>query len=167
VADLLECLLQIKGLRETVSRVTQVRSRAAGQAGSASPALQEEASHRLESLLAAERDWQRFFRDALPGKRTAALHSPQPVSRSVPDLADAFVAARLSTLALLDDCSAQELSTIGATADRPRLTVADAVAAMLANDADVVGRLVLGLADPIPQVSGVSRRSRKCGLHLS
>jgi len=144
VADLLECLLQIKGLRETVSRVLQVRSRAAAQASDAAPEAKEAACRRLESLVASERKWQRFFRETLAEWRTAGLRSPQPASRSVLDLADAFVAARLSTLAMLDECDARELSVTGATADRPRTTVADAVAAMLANDADVVGRMVTG-----------------------
>ncbi|MFB3854164.1 MAG: hypothetical protein ACE148_10115 [Vicinamibacterales bacterium] len=149
MADLLECLLQIKGLRETVSRVMLVRSRAIEHAGSASSELQDATRRRLESLLAAEREWHEFFRETLPRERTATLRSPQPESRSVVDLAEAFVAARLSTVSALDDCNATELSTVGRTAARPRLTVADAVAAMLAEDTDVVGRIVssIGLSE--------------------
>jgi hypothetical protein len=144
MADLLECLLQIKGLRETADRIaTLVRD-----AGAAMTLDQERAS-RAQELLARLVDaevrhagWLRAMLEtdcpALVQIGSAAIEPPG--ARPAHQL-DRFLRERAGNLQILDRCSAQDLSRTGRRPDGSRVAVADLVAWMLATDVEVVGDL--------------------------
>jgi hypothetical protein len=146
VADLLECLIQIKGLADTPRRLALRSAHAASGALSPEDALRRgrEAAFRL---LMAERK----FRDNL----SLMLSHDQPKLRDLPaadavdhpavgldDCESAFAAARAETVRLLEACSADQLNRIGIEPSRGPMTVADLVAVMLAHDTDRLGDLV-------------------------
>ena len=153
MADLLECLIQIKGLGDTPRRLVQ---RAAEF--TASPSSQAEASAGVvevaRRLLAAEPQFRRALSlmltreesalDLLPGD--AAAESAQ-VGDAPGDSFDvcqrAFAAERAATVHALDACSADQLNRKGIDPLRGPITVADLVAAMLAHDTDRLGDLVV------------------------
>jgi hypothetical protein len=148
VADLLECLIQIKGLADTPRRLAQ--RNAAAVAGDPSP---EDALRRGREaacrLLSAERK----FRDSLSlmlsqdrptmtglGAADAAGHPAVGPG----DCERAFAAARAETVRMLEACSDDQLNRIGIEPSRGPMTVADLVAVMLAHDTDRLGELVTG-----------------------
>jgi hypothetical protein len=156
MADLLECLLQIKGLRNAADRLSEIASRTeadrwgkAGQSGVPSPA---EMLARLADLEFLYGTWLRLM-----------VGSEQPLLPPIEDLPivglarlrdwsaadarDRFLRRRHDNLELLDRCSAQDLARVGIHPTRRTLTVADVVATMLASDFERVGeiRSALGL----------------------
>lgn len=148
MADLLECLIQIKGLADTPRRFALRAGEAAARSqvstGTAVP-VREVACR----LLVAER-WFRGSlvlmlsrdRPAIPG--LAALDAAvAPMAQGV-DCAAEFAAERAETVRLLEACSADQLNRVGIEPARGPITVADLVAAMLAHDTDRLGDLVQG-----------------------
>jgi hypothetical protein len=149
VADLLECLIQIKGLADTPRRLAQRTA----EAVSASP-TPEEAVHRACEvacrLLLAEREFRGSLsrvlahdRPMLPALDTldtidTAGISPDPIG----GCERAFAAERAETVRLLEACSADQLNRIGIEPSRGPMTIADLVAVMLAHDTDRLGELV-------------------------
>ncbi len=143
MADLLECLLQIKGLRETVDRVTALaghvredRWNAAAEPGG--PTARELLA-RLADLEGVYGSWLRLMiaaeRPILPPIEEAALAALARFRDWTSAVAlDRFVARRSDNLELLDRCSADDLARVAEHPVRRRLTVADVVATMLASD---------------------------------
>jgi hypothetical protein len=153
VADLLECLIQIKGLGDTPRRLAL---RAAGFA--ASPVSQAEATAAVvevaRRLLAAEAQFRRSLSlmltrdqpalEILPGDAAAGSAQAGDVPGDSFDVCQrAFAAERAETVRLLDACSADQLNRKGIDPLRGPITVADLVAAMLAHDTDRLGDLVV------------------------
>jgi hypothetical protein len=153
VADLLECLIQIKGLADTPRRLAQ---RAAEFA--ASPSSEGKVACRgvevARRLLAAETQFRRALylmltRDQpvlelLPGDATTeTTQAGDATGDSFDACQAAFAAQRADTLRLLDACSADQLNRKGIDPLRGPITVADLVAAVLAHDTDRLGELVV------------------------
>jgi hypothetical protein len=147
MADLLECLLQIKGLRETLPRLNAMLAQPAG-AG-----VHNEMRARLAEMLRAEAGWQHFLRAALPVDSTRLLECPEPAGSTSDDLPACFGRARRSTLALLDACTATELAATATLRGRHRVSVADLVATMLSVDTEHLGEM--------RRLSGVVERSER------
>ncbi len=145
MADLLECVLQIKGLRETTDRLRAlVGSVEAGRWNRHAPD-EPSAVALLVQLVETELvhgAWLRLL-----------LTTPQPVLSGPPDasvvaeaggphvLFNRFLSERLANLDLLDRCSAGDLARWGVHGARRQLTVADLVALMLASDTETLGRI--------------------------
>jgi len=127
VADLLECVIQIKALAHTRDRLLQVLAAlvpGSAEARSAAPLIQE--------LVAAERRYAEALR---PG--TAACVAPTDGPAAISQ----FGALRTATLETLAACSGDQLAAAVTWPGRPRTTVADLVAVMLAHDTDVIGEV--------------------------
>jgi hypothetical protein len=153
MADLLECLIQIKGLGDTPRRLAQ---RAAEFTASA-PFEAEATVGAVEvarRLLAAEMQFRlalsrMLTRDQpaleiLPGDASAESETAGDTPGESLDVCQrAFAAERAETLRVLDACSADQLNRKGIDALRGHVTVADLVAAMLAHDTDRLGELVV------------------------
>jgi hypothetical protein len=153
VADLLECLIQIKGLADTPRRLAQ---RAATFAA-ASPSQAEATAGVVEvarRLLAAEMQFGRTLSSMLSREQPALETLPgdaavgsAPAGDALGDSFDvwqrAFEVERAETLRMLDACSADQLNRKGNDPLRGPMTVADLVAAMLAHDTDRLGDLVV------------------------
>ena len=154
MADLLECLLQIKGLRETGNRVralmrsVDARSRSQpeeGQGPTAAETLAQMADSEslhgewLRIILAARR-----AAPALTGAPATVAHSGSQVPSAG---LDRFLAQREDNLGVLDGCSAEDLARTGVLANGRLMTIADIVAVMLADDMDRLGdiRRALGV----------------------
>jgi hypothetical protein len=146
VADLLECLIQIKGLADTPRRLA--RRTAETVSGAASP---DEGARRVRDvacrLLLAEREFRRCLSamlsddgPALPGFDTIGAAGVPP--GALVDCEGAFAAERAGTVRLLEACSAEQLNRRGIEPLRGPMTVADLVAVMLAHDTDRLGELV-------------------------
>jgi hypothetical protein len=116
MADLLECVIQIKALRETLHRVTALSS------GATRGGL-------WEQLAETERRYAVALGTAIAGCADAAAGGEE------------FVAMRRANLAVLGDCGAAQLAGPVAWPGRRSTTVADLVAIMLANDTEVLGDL--------------------------
>lgn len=150
VADLLECVIQIKGLAETAPRLDAL----AGRAGEdrwrvrPSPAVWapiEVLGHladvelmmgaRLRAMLTVDEPaLQKIDGARLAGR---ARYIDWPLAGAL----DRFRRRRHENLELLETCSAEELGRVGIHPSRGRLTIADLVAVMLAHDADHVGQI--------------------------
>ena len=145
MADLLECLLQISALRHTTNRLAEVTSDAtpgcsigAAKGESGVPAW----------LIAAEEELAAQLQDALPGGPALAPGSDFPHARpqNSPLAGEEmrlgrFFLLRRANLAILDRCSAEDLSQrVGQSGSASR-TVADMVAIALARDTDALGAL--------------------------
>jgi hypothetical protein len=153
VADLLECLIQIKGLADTPRRLAQRAAEFTSSRGShaeAAPGVVEVARR----LLAAETRFRgslslMLTRDqpaleTLPGDAAAESAGPgEGPGDSFDACQRAFAAERAETVRMLDACSADQLNRTGLDALRGPITVADLVAAMLAHDTDRLGDLVV------------------------
>ena len=131
MADLLECLIQIKALGEPLGMVTL--SVSAGM----SPEME---TVTISDVWRRMADAERHYANALgtePGARAefAARHERAAVAR------EEFVAGRRSNLATLNGCTAAQLAGSIEWPGRPSTTVADLVAIMLANDTEVLGEL--------------------------
>jgi hypothetical protein len=146
VADLLECLIQIKGLADTPRRLA-LRT-AATVSGSPSPEEAARRSHDVAGrLLSAEREFRRSLsrmladdRPSLPG--LDAIGATGIPSDRPGECERAFAAERAETVRLLEACSADQLNRVGIEPSRGPMTVADLVAVMLAHDTDRLGELV-------------------------
>jgi len=150
MADLLECLLQIKGLKETPGRIAALLEQAPAAAWARRPAERvwapiEVLGHladlelvygvRLRLMLMSERpSLPRFDQDALAAR---ARHI-----RWAPALAlERFRVRRHDSLEVLDGCSAKDLNRTGTHPIRGEMSVADMVALMLAHDTDHVAQI--------------------------
>jgi hypothetical protein len=131
MADLLECLIQIKALGETL-RLAEAET---SSISSSEPAG-----------LVRVPDWQ-VMCDA-ERRCAAALGTNSPGRLDLVPSADAeagpraeFLRLRRANLARLNNCTAAELAGPVEWPDRRSTTVADLVAIMLANDTEVLGEL--------------------------
>ena len=153
VADLLECLIQIKGLGDTPRRLVQRAAEFAASPSSQSVAtagvvevarrlLTAEARFRRSLSLMLTRDQPAL--ETLPGDAASGSARPGDVPGDSFDVCQrAFAAERAETLRVLDGCSAEQLNRTGIDPLRGPITVADLVAAMLAHDTDRLGELVV------------------------
>jgi len=131
MADLLECVIQIKALRETLALAETETPSIAG----AGPADAEAAP-----VWPRMADAERRYAEALgteAGVRPAGATESGDSARA----RAAFAAGRRANLAMLGDCSAAQLGGPVEWPGRPSTTVADLVAIMLANDTEVLGGL--------------------------
>jgi hypothetical protein len=153
MADLLECLIQVKGLADTPRRLAQRAAEYAASPGSqaGAAAVHVEVARRL---LAAETRFRRALSLMLARDRPALETLPGDGGAESASAGDgrgdsfdacrqAFEAERAETLRLLDACSADQLNRKGIDPLRGAMTVADLVAAMLAHDTDRLGDLVV------------------------
>jgi hypothetical protein len=147
VADLLECLIQIKGVADTPRRLAQ----RVADALDTSPSREVAERHARQvtwRLLAAE---QRFHdslslmlsRDRPTVFQLAVCETPGDPLGSLGDCQEQFAARRAETVRALDMCSADQLNRIGIEPSRGPMTVADLVAVMLAHDTDRLGELII------------------------
>jgi uncharacterized damage-inducible protein DinB len=136
MADLLECLLQIKGLRHSVERLGSLAELACGQLDATGAALARTAA----GMVAAERQWQSLLARALPER---AWNGAPAVSADGTDPVEAFGVVRRLTLGVLDSCSAEDLAASTTAPGFGRVTVADIVAHMLAHDTEQLGALTI------------------------
>jgi DinB superfamily len=146
VADLLECLIQIKGVADTPRRLARRVAETADRSWPAADAARR-AQHVTRRLLAAER---RFCdglslmlscdRPAVPALTAGGDTDDRP--ETLEACQREFAARRAATVAILDACSADQLNRIGIEPVRGPMTVADLVAVMLAHDTDQLGELV-------------------------
>jgi hypothetical protein len=145
MADLLECLLQIKGLRETANRVAALATRVQGTRWTEPPRFGGPPASDLLAQMAeielVHGAWLRLMLASLRPTLAAfedralldvARRHDWDVARAV----DRFLAYRRDNLELLDLCSAGDLARTGIHATRREMTVADLVALMLASDAE-------------------------------
>lgn len=150
MANLLECLIQIKGVADTPRRLG-VRLAASAPGASISP----RAAHVARSMADAEARFGECLRLMLAQERPPLPALP----RAKVDAGDAgesgqtagaregaaagwqaqFSARRAATVAVLEQCSAEQLARIGLEPSRGPMTVADLVALMLAHDTDCLG----------------------------
>jgi hypothetical protein len=131
MADLLECLIQIKALRHTLTRVETAGLSASG------PVSTERGSVTLDSVWQRMADAERRFAAALDTAGAGIGSSGEAAG----DTRRVFVALRLSNLARLDGCTAAQLGGSVEWPGRPAMTVADLVAIMLAHDTEALGDL--------------------------
>jgi uncharacterized membrane protein YgaE (UPF0421/DUF939 family) len=124
MADLLECLIQIKALRDTLERTASFFRDA--------PAESERALV-WTRMADAERRYAAALGTAA-GANACSGDEPDEVRR-------AFVALRHANLAALERCTASELAGAIVWPGRRSTTIADLVAIMLAHDTDVLGEL--------------------------
>jgi hypothetical protein len=147
VADLLECLIQIKGLADTPRRLTQRAAECAARLPL--PGGAAERAHEIAGrLLAAEMQFRRALSLMLTRERPALDRLPEAhaagARRDSPgDLQAVFAVERAETVRVLEACSAEQLNRIGLDPLRGPMTVADLVAVMLAHDTDLLGDLVV------------------------
>ena len=124
MADLLECLIQIKALEHTISRLERLMSVMPGPARASAASL-------VAGLVRHERTCGRL-----------GLGRPGLATHAAPGSAlHAFVAERRANLEVLQACSASALGSAIDWPGRGPTTVADLVAIMLANDTDIAGEL--------------------------
>jgi hypothetical protein len=124
VADLLECVIQIKALENSIERL--------GRFVAAAPAdVRAQVEALVGRLAAAERVYARA------GLGLEGEDGPLPPAPAL----DAFVAERRANLRILEACTADQLGGLAPWPGRPGTTVADLVAIMLANDTDMIGEL--------------------------
>ena len=137
MADLLECLIQIKALRETLTMVTGriVAERPAG--------IRPVAASTWRQMAEAERSYaQALGTDAIGPLRAS------PASGDAAEAMEVFLALRQANLTLLGSCTASQLAAPVAWAGRPATTVADLVAIMLASDTEGLGELRRARSSP-------------------
>jgi len=123
MADLLECVIQIKALGETLERITRLIPG-------------EDESGALAQLAGAERRYALALGTdgtARPGAASSA--------EVAADTRVEFVVRRRANLARLEGCTAAELAGFVAWPGRRSTTVADLVAIMLANDTEILGEV--------------------------
>lgn len=150
MADLLECLIQIKALAETPSRIEKLISDSNQDAWTIRPnekqwAGVEIVAHltdcellfavRLRSFLTQDRPILAMFNpEVLAGR---ALYLNWMLSQT----SDRFRRRRSETIELLSSCTAEELAKVGVHPRRGEMTLADMVAVMLAHDTDHIGQI--------------------------
>ncbi len=150
MADLLEAVLQIKALAETLHRVEELLRDAPPGRWAVRPlpgtwAPVEVLAHladtelfhgtRLRLVLTGDRPFLQPFEGAVLAAYARYLEWP-------PRLAlERFRTRRAETLELLSSCSAEDLARVGVHPVRGEMSVADLVALMLAHDTDHVGQM--------------------------
>jgi hypothetical protein len=159
VADLLECLAQIRALAETVPRLAALVRSAPVERWSTRPSPEtwapiEVLAHladfevvygaRLLAMISADRPHLQAIDPAALARRSRYLE------RSPADELRKFTSRRDETLAVLRSCSAAELERTGVHSRRGVINVADLVAGMLAHDTTHVGQIRQRLADGPP-----------------
>jgi hypothetical protein len=131
MADLLECVIQIKALAATLETATL------SIASGSSPDTESVTVSELWRQMA---DVERRYAQALgtaAGSRRGITSAPEGAA----DARGTFLQQRRANLAMLDSCTAAQLGGCVEWAGRPSTTVADLVAIMLAHDTDVLGGL--------------------------
>jgi hypothetical protein len=147
VADLLECLIQIKGVADTPRRLDVRLSVAAWSAGT-----EADAGRRMRvvgRMAAAEECFARCLtlmlsrdRAMLPALPTFVADDGTAGAATVnPGWPEEFTTRRAQTVAVLERCSADQLNRVGLEPSRGPMTVADLVATMLAHDTDCLGAI--------------------------
>ena len=145
MADLLECLIQIKGVADTPRRLAARVARLA--ATPAAPADTERRVREVASrLVAAELVYSDCLSRMLAEDRPALQALPVPAAApgrfaSSAEAIAEFARRREECVRILDRCSAAQLNRVGIAPSRGRMTVADLVALMLAHDTDCLGEL--------------------------
>lgn len=150
MADLLECVIQIKGLAETAPRlaalaeqVPEPRWRIRPSTGVWAPLevlahladLELVFSARLRAMLTIDEPLLQKVDEARLAARARYLDWPLAVAL------DRFGRRRDDNLELLDTCSAEEIGRVGLHPSRGPMTIADMVALMLAHDTDHIGQI--------------------------
>ncbi len=148
MADLLECLLQIKGLRETADRVAalaanvdEARWTRPGGAGRPSAA---DLLRKMAEIEVVHGAWLRVMLASPHPSLPAVENSTQSViapGGSALEWAERFLAHRRANLALLDHCSATDLARTAVHPTRRVISMADLVAMMLAGDTEWLGEI--------------------------
>jgi hypothetical protein len=142
VADLLECLIQIKGVAGTPRRLERLAV-AGLRPGSPGVSSAAEVARRL---VFAEAWFQECLTLMITRDRPALPPNPLDVSdddgTAAAEWLARFASQRADTVARLDACAAAELSRVGIEPSRGPMTVADLVAVMLAHDTDALGTLI-------------------------
>lgn len=141
MADLLECLIQIKGVADTPRRLTARlasslrggRERLACSVVARLAAAEARFASCLGLMLAADGA-------ALPSIEIGA--SDLDADRPLGDLLEEFGRRRRQVVDLLERCTAADLNRTGFEPSRGPMTVADLVAVMLAHDTDQLGKLI-------------------------
>lgn len=159
MADLLECLLQLKALAETPGRFAELASRAERARWYRRPAPGvwapvEVLAHladaelfygtRVRLVLTADRPAFTPFDQGALATRAGYLGWPVEVAL------ERFTVRRRDNVELLESCDATGLERVGVHPVRGAMTIADIVALLLAHDIDHLGqaRQRLGLASP-------------------
>jgi uncharacterized damage-inducible protein DinB len=148
---ILECLVQIRGLRETPQRLAALHRETPEASWGRRPAPEvwapvEVVAHladselffgvRLRLMLATERPaLPRFDFGAALAARAGYLAWPAGAAL------ERFRARREENLELLDACSAADLGRLGVHPERGPITVSDLVALMMAHDTEHAGQL--------------------------
>ena len=150
MADLLECVIQIKGLAETAPRVAAMCGQAGEDRWRARPSpgvwapievlghladLELVYGARLRAMLSVDEPPLQKVGPARLAERARYLDWPLPAA------VERFERRRRENLELLETCTAEDLGRTGIHPSRGRITVADMVAGMLAHDADHVGQI--------------------------
>lgn len=163
MADLLECLIQIKGVSGTPARLAR-RVEDAMADSSSRQATGQRVGQVVGRLLAAEGRYLDALGKMLAAERPAVprlLDAGEPAERpaSIAEGVREFAARRAETVRELESCSAEQLNCVGIEPSRGPMTVADLVAVMLAHDTDSLGELTA--------VSGGGRVVRRRGDFVS
>jgi hypothetical protein len=146
VADLLECVIQIKGVAGTPGRLA---ARVSSCAADRSPAASSRAASVVRRLALFERRFAECLvlmlgeeRPVLPALDARdLLEAGDGEGTTISGWQAQFSARRADTVATLERCSAEELGRIGLEPSRGPMTVADLVAVMLAHDTDCLGEI--------------------------
>jgi len=133
MADLLECLIQIKALRETLEKVASL----SGNAPAAADGV---------GVWNRMADAERSYAAALG----TAAGETSPAGGVSDEARRVFVALRHANLSALERCTASQLAGPIIWPGRRSTTVADLVAIMLAHDTEALGHLRGRRASPIP-----------------
>jgi hypothetical protein len=158
VADLLECLIQINALRHTTSRLAELARTVGPERWTAAG---DPLAGLAAAMIAAEEALAAFLVAALPHGPSLAHHHESSNAQERPSRRPGeaphtwrFFDLRHTNLAVLDRCSAEDLSQRVSSGDRRETTIADMVAIMLARDTVTVGELRAHLAlDSAPRFS--------------
>lgn len=124
MADLLECLIQLKALEHSLDRLERFVSAAPAAAHPHVDAL-------MDRLIEAEDAYARALLCREP------VRDPSGCATRL----GRFAAVRRATLSVLQGYSAEELGRPVAWPGRPRTSVADLVAIMLAHDTERIGEI--------------------------
>jgi hypothetical protein len=150
MADLLECVIQIKALGAALGTAIGARS----TSGLVSAELQG------VSVWQRMTDAERRYALALGAAGADIVHSGDDAPAARAD----FASLRRANLAMLDRCTAAELAGVVEWPGRPSTTVADLVAIMLANDTEALGELRRDGARRLPSPAPVEGSDVEGGL---
>jgi hypothetical protein len=141
MADLLECVIQIKALGEALDLAALAA--AGGSSSEPGPASVPGVWQRMAG---AERRYAEALGIGAAG-RTAFAATGSEAGRA----GDEFMALRRANLAVLDGCTADQLAGAVAWPGRPSTTVADLVAIMLGSDTELLGEWRRRARPPAPR----------------